>query len=552
MAERRLAERPAMQLVGLDDDATDAPAPVRSAPERLHEAAAGARTWASRRPAIGGRRLRGGRRAARRSSCSPARAGWSSANAPQVLGPAAFAGAVDSLRSAPQARWTADVDGGVAPMLVGDVAGGRPRVPWTRATGGSSASTRSRARRAGPCRSAPTRSLTRSCAGRPARCWRASSARPRRPTRATWPRSPTAIVGAGDALGDRPDRRRGPVAAPDRRVGPVDRRRGLRPRRGDATPSDSSTISRIDPVTARAVWVTQRFATARTSTNGRIRLVVARRAGDGARATTAPSCSTRRRGSGRPTRPRRSGSTRPGSWRTGRWCGCSTGCMRSAIVARSSLSTGPGRALADRRGLGALRGRVRRSSGTHLHLGRAGRRRRPAPTGRGADQQVWRTTRTATRVSVDAAGRVVVRNGGTLAGLDVADGARRLGPRPRRGLRAGASPTVGGWRCSAGGDRRPPACSSPSTSRTASVEWQLPLPDGTSRVVQLGTQLYARRRRRAGGAAVTRRGLVRRTEVAERVRVRGTVTSCSGSPSFFVAATRPSRPHPRRGVACAG
>src|SRR4051812_42590438 len=120
MAERRLAERPAMQLVGLDDDATDAATPVPSAPERLHAAASGARTWASHRPATAGvvtlavvALLAGVVLAGPRWLVERARA--------QVLGPAAFAGAVDSLRAAPEALWAASVDGGDAPLLVGDV-----------------------------------------------------------------------------------------------------------------------------------------------------------------------------------------------------------------------------------------------------------------------------------------------------------------------------------------------------------------------------------------------------------------------------------------------
>src|SRR3954451_2501605 len=115
MAERRLAERPAMQLVRLDDDATDAATSIRSAPERLHVAAVDAGHWASRRPGsaalvlvtvlallvtgiVGGPRWLTARERA------------------EVLGPASFPGAVGSLKSLPQVRWTADVDGATAPV----------------------------------------------------------------------------------------------------------------------------------------------------------------------------------------------------------------------------------------------------------------------------------------------------------------------------------------------------------------------------------------------------------------------------------------------------
>lgn len=114
------ALRPVMQRVGLDEDGAGVEDGVRSGPQRLRAGAVRLGAWAARRPA----------RAVVAGVCAVTVAGavavgvpsWVSAHERDaVLRAAAFGGAVRPLETAPRERWSATVDGSVAPVLAGDV-----------------------------------------------------------------------------------------------------------------------------------------------------------------------------------------------------------------------------------------------------------------------------------------------------------------------------------------------------------------------------------------------------------------------------------------------
>lgn len=484
MAERRLAERPAMQLVGLDEDANDTSSPVRSAPERLHEAATGARTFASRRPGTAGAVVLAV--VGLLATVVLVGPGWLSARErAEVLGPAAFVGAVDSLRAAPQVRWTAQVDGSAAPLLVGDVVvvttgsvedRDRQIVGLDAITGAG--------RWAIPLGAAPVPdSVTCKSVGDLLAC--VSGPTPT-PDRRDLAQVPDSDVGVGTLWAIDPTD--GTVRAHHPVAGWV-----------MATAAAGSdlvvasyvfgrlTIRRIELLTGRKVWETERFVTARSSTNGRIRLVVGGGLvmANGNDSTLLLDAATGER-QARSTEALGVDETRLVA--DGTLVREQYRILGSAIVARSSLSTGEGDPWLTAEGSVLSVDVSDGSSGftfTSDGLGVDGvRAYRP-----GFDQQAWQTPTQATRVSVDAAGRVVVRNGGTLAGLDAADGAvvwvRDLGavsgPAVSDGRRIGV--VRGGL------DDRPVLVAVDLAEGT--IEWELPLPPSTTRVVQLGTQLYA-------------------------------------------------------------
>ncbi|WP_426592495.1 PQQ-binding-like beta-propeller repeat protein [Cellulomonas sp. McL0617] len=484
MAERRLAERPAMQLVGLDEDATDAPPPVRSAPEHLHDVATGARSWASRRPAVAsvvtvavlalvaGVALAGPRWLTERERAA-------------VLGPAAFVGAVATLRTIPEATWTADVNGTTAPVLVGDV------------LVASAGSVRHRDRR-----------IVGLDAISGALRWTVPLGTDPQPDAIDChPTGEVVSCLAGPAPTPDP---RDLAQVPDGEVGvatlwAIDPVHGVvrstHPVPGWIQSSAAAgsdlvvaayahgrlSVSRIEPVSGRQVWQTQRFATAGTTINGRIRLVVARAlvmatdndstllldAATGERQTHATDTlgidQTRLAANGTVVRTQ-------------------FRLRGPVIVASSSLSDGMGEPWLTAEGSVLSVDVSDGSSGltfTSDGFGLDGvRAYRP-----GADQQVWQTPTQATRVSVDASDRVVVRNGGTVAGLAAEDG----GVVWVRDLGAVSGPTVSDGRrvavLSGGIDERPVLVALDLADGT--LEWRLPLPAGTSRLVQLGTQLYA-------------------------------------------------------------
>jgi outer membrane protein assembly factor BamB len=246
-------------------------------------------------------------------------------------------------------------------------------------------------------------------------------------------------------------------------------------------------VTRFDPVTAQQIWQTERFVTARTAINGRIRLVVGgglvmAKGSDSLLLLDAETGERQRRPS------EALGVDESRLMADGTLVRVQYRLIDSSIVARSSLSVG------DREPWLTVEGSVLASdvsdgtSGlvyTADGLGVDGvGAYRP-----GAEEPVWRSPAPATRVSVDAAGRVVVRNGGMLAALDsrtgttiwVRDLGAVSGPAQSDGQRmlvlAGGTDDLGQLVA--------------LDVQTGDVEWVMPLPEGTQRVVQLGTQLYA-------------------------------------------------------------
>lgn len=483
MAERRLAERPAMQLVGLDDDAMDGSSPVRSAPERLHDAALDARGWASRRPAwataailtvlavlvtgvVGGPR-------------------WLTAREREaVLGPAAFAGAVASLHSPPQVHWTADIDGTTTPLLVGDVVvAAAGTVERDRRIVGLDAVT-GETRWTLPLASDPVPSAVM--------CKSASAL--------------LACVVGPVPSGDRRDL----VSDADTAVGvatlwaidPVDGTvRAQHPIDGWVMSTAAAgtdlvvatytfgllTVTRLDPLTARPVWQMERFVTARSASNGRIRLVVAGGLvmAQGNDSTLLLDAAT---GERQPRPAEALGVDESRLTADGTLVRVQYRLIDSAIVARSSLSDGAGEPWLTAEGSVLNKDVSDGASGLVLTadgLGEDG----VGAYRVGVDEPVWTSTAPATRVSVDAEGRVVVRNGGTLAALDAGSGetvwVRDLGAVSGPALSDGRSVAV------LSGGTNDPGELVALDLQTGELEWVWPMPESTSRVVQLGTQLYA-------------------------------------------------------------
>ena len=484
MAERRLAERPAMQRVNLDEDAMDAPPPVRSAPERLHEVASGTRVWAARRPAaavaatvavvtlVAVAVLAGPR--------------WLDArDRAEVLGAAAFDGAVHSLRQAPQVRWSARIDGAVAPVLVGDVLvgaagsvdGGDRRLVgldavtgearWTVPLGADPVPDTVMCRATGDvlaCVSGPVSTSDRNDVAS----------------------DPPVPVGVGTLWAIDPAD--GTVLASHPIDGWLVATTTLGPDLVVATyASGLLSVHRINPVTDDRVWETPRFVSARTPQNGRIRLVAG-----GGLVMASGNDSTLLLDASTGVRVERStdalGADESRLLPDGTLVRSRYRLLDSAIVSRTSLSDGlgepwltaEGSALSDDASDGSS-GLVLTSDGLGVDGISAYRR--------GVDEEVWHSSTKATRVSVDAAGAIVVRNGGTLAGLDATDGsvswAHNLGAISGTAATDGQRVVV----LSGGVDDHPVLTA--LDLHDGRTVWELPLPQGTRRVIQLGTQLYA-------------------------------------------------------------
>lgn len=484
MAERRLAERPAMQLVGLDEDATDESSPVRSAPERLHDVAAGARTYAARRPAVA---VVWTVAVVALLACSVfAVPRWlSTRERAQVLRPAAFLGAVHSLRSPSQERWRADVDGAATPLLVGDVvvvvagsadAGDRRLVGLDAVTGG--------ARWTVPLGADPVPTAV-SCQSTGPLVTCIASPVPS-PDSRDLPQVPDGDVAAGALWAVDPTD--GAVRAHYKVAGWV---MSTAAAASDlvvaAYDGGELSIRRMEPLTGRQVWVTERFATVGSSVDDRVRLVVASGLvmATGDDSTLLLDAATGQR------RPKTTGTLGVDETRLdpdGTVVRQHYRIARSAIIARLQLADGAGDPWLTAEGSLLSKDVSDRASDltfTSDGLGVDGIR----AYGPGVDRQVWQSSTIATRVSVDVAGRVVVRNGGTLAGLDPTDGAvawvRDLGSISGPAMSDGRRVAV----LSGGLDDR--AVLVVLNLADGGVVWQLPLPTGTSRVIRLGTQLYA-------------------------------------------------------------
>jgi len=404
-----------MQTVGLDEDEAEVGAPVPTGAQR-------ARAWAVRRPA--------------RTVCAVlvvvvALAAvvlgvprWARDHErDRVLGAAPFAGAVHPLDSAPGVRWSAVVDGEVAPVLVGDVvvtAAGEPgagrRLEGLDVVDGG-------LRWSVPLDGVPVAQvvLCRDLDGR-----LACVIGPRPPSDRRIPRPDDAGVqdtGASTLL------------LLDPADGTVLARRSVD---GWVVATGQSgrdlvvatyawgmlTVRRLDPSTGEERWETERWTTFQSAGNSRVRLVTA---GDlitatGNEVTLVLDAATGER------LPRPEGSSVSDETRLledGTLVRTRYRMRRAAVGAVSELSTGWGAPWLTVRGShvppavsDGTSGLVFAASG--LSGGPLGGRVRAYRAG--DSEPVWRARPPATDVAVDAAGRVVLRGPGALVGLDASTG----------------------------------------------------------------------------------------------------------------------------------
>lgn len=473
--------RAPMQRVRLDEDELPGAEPAPSGPERL-------RAWAVRRPA----------RAVSAVVVATVVLAVALVGAPRwaagqeraaVLGAAAFPGAVRSLTDAPGVRWTAAVDGSSPPLLVGDVIvatvggphDGRQILGLDAVTG--------QQRWAVPLGAdpAPENVLCRAldaqlaCVVGPA---------PPSDRRVLVPSEPRADDGRAELLvldpADGTVLSRSPVGGwvvATAQAG------------SDLVVATYAwgmlTVRRLDPATGEARWQTQRWSTFQSASNGRVALVAA--AGlvlaAGNDVTLVLDAATGER------LPRPPGATVADQTRLledGTLVRTRYRLRDAGVDAVSELSTGLGRPWASVRGVlvaptvsDGTSGLVFAAGG--LTEGSTGGRVRAYD--RGTAEQVWLASAPAPEVDVDAGGRVVLRGGGALVGLDAATGelswSRTFGPSIGRAFTDGRRVAV-----EHDASDGTAVLTSLSLDDGASL-WEIPLPAGTTRVVRMGSQLYA-------------------------------------------------------------
>ncbi|MDQ0373474.1 outer membrane protein assembly factor BamB family protein [Cellulomonas humilata] len=482
------ALRPVMQRVGLDEDDAAVEDGVRSGPQRLRAGVARLGSWAARRPA----------RAVVASVCALAVLGTVSVGVPSwvsrherdaVLGAAAFPGAVRVLEQAPRVRWSADVDGTVAPVLAGDVIVAATQAsPTGRRIVGLDV-VAGHERWSVPLDDAlvPERVQCR-----PLDAQLVCVVGPDAPsdTRRFDPDASAAQVGASALL----------------RIDPADGRvlsRSDVPGWVVATEQVGSdlvvatyswgmlAVRRLDPATGAVRWQTQRWSTFRSAGSSRVSLVAA---GDlviaagnevtllldaltGERlprpAGAAPSDQVRLLDDGTLVRTRfrvrEAGVDAVSELSFGRQDPWST--VRGSLV-EPGVSDGTSGLVFTASGLtgGPLGGRVRAY----------------AP---GSTEAVWRALAPAPEVAADVAGRVVLRGGGALVGLDARSGEevwrRSFGPTIGRSFTDGEHLLV--EREGYGGL---PMLTALSLDDGA-TDWDAPLPADAPRPLRIGQHLYA-------------------------------------------------------------
>ncbi|WP_456825487.1 outer membrane protein assembly factor BamB family protein [Cellulomonas sp. P5_E12] len=469
-----------MQLVRLDEGETlpDEPA---SGPERL-------RAWAARRP---------GRATSAAVVALLALAAvvvgvprWEATQErTAVLGEARFPGAVRSLQDPPRVRWTAAVDGSVAPLLVGDVivAMAGPSPQGRRLVGLNAVAGEQRWSVPLGEQPLPENVLCRTlvaelaCVVGPA------------------PPSDRHVLVAGEPIHDDGtaallvlDPTDGTVLSRSEIPGWVVATAQAGPDLVVATYAwGMLTVRRIDPATGAARWQTQRWSTFQSASNGRVSLVAA--AGlviaAGNDVTLLLDAATGER------LPRPKGSTVADQTRLledGTLVRTRYRLRDAGVDAVSELSTGRGQPWASVPGVLVAPATSDGTSGLVFAAGgladqTSGGRVRAFD--RASAAQEWLATAPAPEVAVDAAGRVVLRGGGGLVGLDAASGeqqwARTFGPSIGRVFTDGRRVAV----------EHDASDGTPMLSAVAlddgAPAWEVPLPVGTTRVVRLGGQLYA-------------------------------------------------------------
>ena len=487
------ALRPVMQRVALDEGGAGDDDRVPSGPQRLRSAVARLRTWAGRRPA----------RAAVAAAAALAVVLTAVIGTPRwvaghereaVLGAAPFAGAVRPLGSAPRERWSATVDGSVAPVLAGDVVVVTQTGPTGRRVVGLDVVAGSpRWSVALDADLVPETVLCRPvgadlvCVVGPDAPSDSRRFVPDDPDR---PDAPGAEAGASVLL----------------RIDPADgrvRSRSEVPGWVVATaPSGSDlvvatyawgmvAVRRLDPATGEARWETQRWSTFQSAGSSRVSLVAA---GDLVMATgNEVTLLLDARTGERLPRPRgASVSDQVRLLDDGTLVRTRFRVRETGVDALSELSVGRQDPWFTVRGSlvepgvsDGTSGLVFAASGlTGGPLG--GRVRAYAP---GSSEAVWRALTPAPEVAADVAGRVVVRGAGALVGLDARTGEqvwrRSFGPAMGRTFTDGEHLVV----------ERETAGGSPSLTAIrlddGETAWDAPLPVDAPRPLRLGQHLYA-------------------------------------------------------------
>ncbi len=470
--------RPPMQRVGLDDDA-QRDERVPSGPQRLRAASVRLAAWAAGRPVLAP--VVAVLVTAVLVTVVVATPRWvNDRERAAVLGPAPFAEAVRVLDSAPQVRWSAVVDGSVAPVLAGDV---------VVAVSGTGPADRgligldvvSGAQRWSvplDARPAPERVLCRELDARLA-----------------------CVVGPvpPSDRGPDPEDETSTLLLLDPVSGAVLARSEL-PGWAVATAQAGSdlvvatyargmlTVRRFDPSTGVARWETQRWSTFQSAGNGRIVLVAAAElvmaAGNDVTLLLDAATGERlpRAARGEQVRLLEDGTLVRTRYRL----------PNAGVDAVSELSTGRGEPWQTVRGVlvepGVSDGRsglVFAASGlSGGPLGGRVRAYRP-----GSTEAAWRALMPAPVVAVDVSGRVVLRGAGVLVGLEAATGdqvwRRDFGTSLGRTFSDGRHVVVE-HDVAAG----VPGLTAISLDDGETV-WRAPLPGGTAQVVRIGVHLYA-------------------------------------------------------------
>lgn len=465
--------RPPMQRVGLDDDA-QADDRVPSGPQRLRAASVRLATWAAGRPALAVVAFVAA--TAVLVTLVVATPRWvNDRERAAVLGPAPFAEAVRVLGAAPQVRWSAAVDGSVAPVLAGDVVVAVSGTPSTE------------------------RGLVGLDVVSGARRWSVALAAVPDPERVLC-RPLDALLAC--VVGPVPPSDRGPdpvdetstLLLLDPATGAVLARNEV-PGWAVATAQTESdlvvatyargmlTVRRVDPSSGAARWETQRWSTFQSAGNGRVALVAA--AGlvmaAGNDVTLLLDAATGER------LPRTARLLEDGTLVRTRYR-----LPAAGVDAVSELSTGRGEPWLTVRGVLVEPGVSDGSSGlvfaaSGLSGGPLGGRVRAYRLG--TPEAVWRALMPAPVVAVDVGGRVVLRGAGVLVGLEAATGEqlwrRDFGTSLGRTFTDGRHVVV----------EHDVVDGVPSLTAVSlddgGTAWRVPLPPGASRAVRLGPHLYA-------------------------------------------------------------
>ncbi len=480
-----------MQRVGLDED-EEPVGPGPSGPQRLRQRSARVGAWAVRRPVQAA--LAAATALALAATVVVGVPRWSAGyERAAVLGAVAFPGAVRVLDEPPRARWSAAVDGAVAPVLVGDVV--------VVAAGSADVDRRllgldvvTGATRWSVPLGAALDPQTVLCRGLDERLVCVVGPPPPSDRRRFVPdETDRAGQGTGASTLLALDPRTGVVLAHHRIEGWTVATAAAGSDLVVATYAwGMVTVRRLDPTTAAVRWETQRWTTFQSAGNSQVRLVAA-----GGLVTAVGNevsiVLDARTGERLPRRPGASVADETRLLDDGTLVRVRYRSRGPDAGAVSELSTGSGGPWVSVRGALVVPGASDGTSGlvftaSGLTGGPLAGRVRAFVLGDG--EPAWRALTPAPEVAVDAADRVVLRGSGALVGLDAASGEQLW----RVDL---AATSIG--RTFTDGEhvlvehRRADGATALLAVALAdgSAAWQVPLPADAPRVQRLGTHLYA-------------------------------------------------------------